>query len=738
MSNPARPPTELTAVQLALSTAPDTYLKAGFADLAKKYKKLEMAQVVLYPLDMDMVSSFFIPKEHTVSEAVLAKSTEALATAKAGIPQARVRSRVAKQVQAEVWAQLPSSGLFSQEALAPALRDKVYVDGGTEATLGRLALAYPKRNFRPKRPVLRDEAEAALARSGIDLSGLPSHALRPFPVVPSLSGEQSVSVNPHSDNGFPVLGTWSDPGAAKMCADLAHTLEAELRSCDDVDAWLREKEKTQPYLAAVKGKAKADYYSEKKVAGCMLRFYNVFPRHMMLLMQKATQVLEMYTKHINNSGSHSGIGVSLVRGGGADMVAALESQLAASDEAYVHVGDDSWVAIRRDGQVVMFALDCSNFDLTQHGDTTREVHGVLKRELERIEPKSAALWHAYARERVTVVTGSIVRRFRHAGPSGMPLQSKVNDVLMDVMINRTLDALRGGKLTEERVAAAVEEAGSGMGFVVRLEQYSQLVAENLVDALGQVPFLFIGYYFHVRAGQVRVHADIGRTLAQLPYPSLKWARTEKELVVTEAMRVGSIALNLGMPSVGMDGAFDAFRSGAVALIEKALGTHGDVMDPKLRWAVQEVPWGEPAMASLSGLLKAVRRDAGFLWLTKEVELVSISEFLPLSWADEAEAEEEAELEEVGGTAVRPALEPGLRRVALRKKAPSTHPVTMGNDGRMPPTAVWGPDKAPRMVREEVLVTTSRRARRRDGILAREFAQALDDEMTGYESGEFTD
>jgi len=735
MSNPARAPKELTEKQLRLQVAPDAYLPEGFAARAKAFKEQQSAARVLAGLDMDLAPAIVVPRELTVDARVRGSSKPCLAVAKVGVPVPRVRTVEAKTLVNRVFAKLPEEGRFSREAVGMVMKDKVYVDAGVEGALGRLELAYPARGCRPPMPTTREEAEVALGRCGLRVRHMPVAALRPYPLV-ALDGEQSVTVNKRSDNGFPVLGTWGTPGAASLCASLAVSCREEIRREGDGERWLRKAELERPWLVAVKGKAKADYYTPDKVALARMRFYNAFPRQTTMIMQQATQPFELNSRSILQEG-HSGIGVTLVHGGAGDLVEALEKQLARSGEAYVHVGDDSWVVLRRGPRLIQFALDCSNFDLTQHSATTLEVDVALRKELEAIDPLAAGLWFGYARERLVVTTGSLVRRWRHAGPSGMPLQSKRNDVLMDVMINRTLRRLEGTEADEETVAEVVAAVGRGLGFAVKLEQYGSRSAESLQDALQQQSFLFIGYYFHVRGGEVRVHADVPRTLAQVPYPSVKWYQKDGERTVMETMRLGSIALGLGLPSPELDEAFGEFRLAALELLDRVIAEFGDRTDESLRWAVAESPFGPDTAPSLKGLQRALQKDAGLLWLYKEPELPHTSIFLEpaRSWAD-LTLEEEAEMAQaLGGVIARPGENLSVRRVALPSGRVPTHPVTVGNDGRPPPTVVWAPDRAPRPRWDDSVRLAGRRTRRRDGILAREFAQALEDEWLGESDDE---
>lgn len=715
MSNPNRAPTEPTQMQLSLSAAPDAFLPDGFQRKAAEYRKLETAQTILSNLDMEVRPSFQLQKTMAVVDSVRMAKGPTLAQARMGVPVARVRTSYAKKLVNAAFANLPTDGPFSKEVVGRNMAAKVFVEGGTNACLGRVALAYPKRGTTVSRPVTADEAAGSLVRCGLSLEDMPVHALRPFPLLPQ-EGEEGISVNPHSDNGFPVLGKWDTPGAAERVMGIAVAVRQELMQTQDIAAWKREAEDGRPWLVACCGKAKADYYSLEKVVDGRLRFYNVLPRQILLNQQVATQPFERLARHIGEDlRIHTGIGITLVRGGAAELVGALEHQLMVDGAAYVHVGDDSWVAFRDGAEIVMFALDCTNFDLTQHADATLAVHARLRDELRKIDRVAADLWYAYARERVVVVQGALVRRWRHAGPSGMPLQSKVNDMLMDVLIQRVLQSVpRQG--TEAEVDSVITREGRAMGFAVRVEQFWRGRAGTLTEALQQQPFLFIGYYFHVRGTEVMVCADIPRTFAQVPYPAQKWAKSDGELMVREAMRLGSIALNLGMPTAALEPAFAAFREEAAALLERTIAMHGDVRDDRLRWAVQASPWGAEVEASLNGLLRAVKRDPRSLWMEKEKELPSTSTWVGTNWADQVEADELSFLGKLGAI---PSMVPGIRRLPLPRPIVATHPVTSRNDGRMPPTAVWGPPKTPRAILEG-----SARARRKDGTLRREFERLM--------------
>lgn len=699
MSNPARPPKVFTSEQIALAVAPDVWLPEGFQDLAEKYATIEEAQRVLAKLDMSLAKTIELPRELSAVPAIRLSNKQVLARADKGKPMPRVKSAVAKGLANVVFAALPEA---TKMAAKEKMESMAFVKGGAECTLGRLELAYPRVGARAPKPVLPGEAYLALSECGLSLDNCTDDECRPRSLVPK-RGEIGVTVNPHSENGFPVGGFWTDDGAANRCMALALRVEEEIRK-EPARTWVLRQQEERPYMVAVKGKAKADHYSGEKVSTCRMRFYNVLPRHIVLNMQKATQVWEELADNIvSNDATHTAIGVTLTRGGGDDLVSALEAQLLRDDEAFVHVGDDSWVIKRVGGKLVMFALDCSNFDLTQHADCTLAIHRVMRDELARIDEPSADLWYAYARSRLVVVTGTLARYFKHGGPSGMPLQSKVNDMLMHVMIKRALKRI--DEPGEAVVREAVRHAAADMGFVAKLEQYVALEARTIREALTSQPFLFIGYYFYTEGGIVQVHCDVPRMMAQLPFPTQKWLATKDELAVMEAMRLGSICMNLGLPTAELKPAFDAFQQRAAQVLRETIARFGDVEDDSLRWAVSENPFAGVTEASLGGLLRALERGPEWLW--------SMGDKLPRQLPLMVEV-------------------PRAMRASLPAARPTEFPATMANDGRPPPsTAKYGPPKPKRDVGGPSGV--SRKGRRRRGLEEVLEAESDEEDDASYES-----
>lgn len=681
-----------------VTSFPTDYEK--YAVTMQTVKSVEVFQRRTDHLDWDLAISFYIPKQYTVDERILNSVKPALALANTGKFNPRSRSATAVELCLFTFSRMSPDndyGVASQQTVRDRASKVLFGDAGTEFCVGRLAEYYPRKGAVPPCPVTEKEARDALRRCGLDVqTGL---ILSSYPLIPE-EGQEGISVNPHSSNGFPVRGKWSTPGAPELAGRLAATVIRDLqrpsyRGVRGVRTWLDEKAGTEPWLVAFEGKCKADYYKAEKVETLKMRFYNCVPRQLLLVMQMATQPYERHSRSIlADASSHSGIGMSLVRGGAEALVDRLDEQLRGeSRKAYVHVGDDSLCLVWTPAGIVELDLDCSSFDLTQHGDVTLEVHEVIRRQLARFNEVSADLWFNLMRERLVVTFQSVVRKWKHGGASGMPLQSKVNDMLMDVLINRIFGAVSAFDWqNKELVGQVVEREGKRMGFSVRLENYAFVPGVNTFrDFLARKPVLFVGYYFHNSDGAIDICADITRTLSQIPYPSLKWMKEGQEMEVLEAMRLGSIVMNLGIPPPGLAAAVNAARLWTTNLVERVLRRYGDQTDEKLRWAVSESPFGEGTVPSLSGLLRALAREPEVLF---RGVLPNVSDFLSpqesgrllQSWADLVEEEAEA------GPSVRGSVVP--KAFVLNGKKLPVGKVSLRNDGRPPPTVYWAPDKAP--------------------------------------------
>lgn len=694
MSNPLiAPRMPLSHTQTELARMPQAYFTPAELKLLgrgedgkagrKKGIAIEEAIRLLDPLDMEPHYSFEITAQECHDPSLrgqLDVRGKVLATAQGGLVAPRRRTHTAMMVASAFYSKMEPWYEVSKETVASRCENVIYCQAGTQSTLGRLVAYYPKKN-RVKRELVRvsaEEAQESIERCGLRMSAKfePLHFRGDGPMV---------SVNADAENGFPFMGKWSDelthPPILEKAAEIERALEDAYAKNprEGVWKWLRAMEASPETLKYVclRGKCKADPYKKEKLTGKMMRFYNVFPRQVLLNLMRVTQVMDGASKHISKTDTRlkSAIGLSLVREGAQELVDALEASVTDDGVGYVHVGDDSWVVMEWDGIYYLFSVDCSSFDLTQEASVTEEVHIAIRKELEKIHAPTAKLWYAYARERCVVTVNSQVYRWKHAGPSGFPLQSKINDMLMDVYLRRVIGRiteglLKGQGITRNIVAGAMGVVGKEMGLVARLEDYYEAPASSLREALALNPFKFIGFHFYVEEGKVYVVADIERQLSQIQYPSSFWVEKE-ELKQMEAVRLAGVFVSLGRPPAAWVKSFEAYRGVVAKQLETLIGK-----DHGLKWLPENAFVGVSGedVKSIIGLLGAVVRDWDILW-GHEGELVADTYLLGREVL-------------VTENLIKP--EKGLAPIK-----PPTHPVTFRNLGRPPPVVRWAPDKPSR-------------------------------------------
>jgi len=323
------------------------------------------------------------------------------------------------------------------------------------------------------------------------------------------------------------------------------------------------------------------------------------------------------------------------------------------------------------------------------------------------------------------------------------LQSKVNDVIMDVVLQRLEKLLIPHKcVLYSYLEDVIKMVAKSMALDIRLEDHHVHRHTHLIeDGLYARPFLFVGYRFHVastllqfhegrayteRPGgmvpRVTVQADYPRFMSQLPYPTMKWIKRPEDVIVAEAARLGSIVLSFGYPQNEQIGAYTEFRDKALALLERAISRGGKL---EMDWLMDN-PLAPLESKTLAGLMRAVSRHPGELWLEPRIHSRVAPTVYGQDWADIVEQEELEEMERVGLQAVQSAIVP--RPEPFRPAAIPTHPVTRKNDGRPPPTAVWAPDKLPRpdhnTTRAVPLNLRNRRELKRDQFMEQLISQEV--------------
>jgi len=732
-------------------------------------------------LQMPARKSFVVPTDY-VSAKVLAngwKSGRPATAVTSGMTWRR-RSGEALRVVAAGWRvlpRLPVDAFYGLETVRAKMESVVLVSGGTQHTLGRLEQYYPRSVGVTRRLEPPSTREVLQAMTSCGLTVLREQALIGLP-VPLLSlnpppGERGVKVNPRASNGFPNLGKWSDDADRDMVLRLASECRALVLAAYDKDPvrgvsrWVHEMMETRPYLVAVQGKCKADYYSMEKVLDRKLRFYNVLPRHLTILMQQATQQLEAHSRNaLDDAALHTAQGVGLVRGGADRLVAALEAQLShlsprGRGYAYLHVGDDSWVAVRWAGKIALFALDCSSFDLTQHSAVTQKVHGEVY-EMLREMPGGAPwgqLWHTFMRERLTVLAGAATVVMTHGGPSGAPLQSKVNDLLMDILLQRVVGALDlVPDLDSGSIGRTVEVEGARLGFSVRLEQYYEteddgVIPRPIVGVLIERPFLFVGYYFHVLpidgAPRVVPFCDLARTMAQMRYPGIKWTARQGEFEMMEAARLAATVSNMGIPPVEAREAYEAMRDEALLLLGEAVrraGAQADAVLSQLGFVTGDpvAAEGAPALStsSLRGLQKYLgTRQNEAVWGWQPAHQVPIDEASLMREVDAilglplpAEAIPSVVVPQLPRSGFLLIRRPNGSTVEVASPAAGVRPMTARNFARPPPTSNVTNEELLKAKKIGWAERDARRANRRGtGDRSREEATAGNEDYAAHKS-----
>lgn len=716
--------------------------EAKYKFTATTYKQAGITGGLFQNKAMKIWRTIPIPAKMTLDRQLLeGPLTKRNASAQSGKASFRRRSHPAMCVVTAGFNAAPKSAsriaaFGTQDRLEAAMHQKIGMNGGTENTLNRVVDAYPDEGSVVSRPPSDAEVIIGMLSCGLSMKDAPAEVLRPFPLVLGEGeGDVATKVNMKADSGFPVLAKFDAPGAAEMILQITKGLWEEMCEAYNQDPvngiwnWVRELEETRPHLIALKGKCKSDCYKQAKIEGFQMRFYNCVGRQNVLNMQRATQPFEGQARSIlMMPDGTSAQGVSLVRGGADALVSAIDAKLRRLGFSYVHVGDDSLVTAIKNGKLYIFSLDCSNFDITQHGDATEKIHQAIRWELEKFEPRAAQLWYALARERVVVTHKWAAYKWFHGGPSGMPLQSKVNDVLMDIVLQRVVEIIDCVD-DKKKLEKELERIGAELHLKIRLEDYEVVEgARSLREGLAYTSFLFVGYYFYQENGHIYVCCDLPRSLAQMPFPGLTWTDDKNEHNLNEAMRLGSIVMNMGRPPIELRPAMEAMKDEARKLLDRAIARYGDVTDEKLLWACQDNPMAARLQPSLVGLRNAIDATAGLWeWTQEEPEMPSTS---TLQWADLVDEDEADAIRRAGFVPPhRPAKQMSIERLrAMRVRATkaATHPATLANVGRPPPTAVWEADKKP-TIRKDALERAAGGGKNRGGY------RYSDDELSYAES-----
>lgn len=721
-----RPPSgPLSRAQLALAVAPDYYYKPS-----EKHKRfIANGRTVpelkkrLDRLNMQPKASVVLQRDLHSKDVVRASATEKLASCSSGPGLGRTRSAIAKGFINAGFSQLPETHPYAAyDVVAERIGDTCrWENMGPEMALGRLWKYYPKKGaLPPLKPPNDEEALRALADCGLVMLPPPTNKefYKPYPLRPTYEGEKAIRVSKKSYNGLPTEGTSADEGAMRIAHQLAvwtrENVEPIYRAegLRGVDRWVRRQREKRPYLTTFVGRAKDDCYTTEKYDNMMVRFYNVVPRPLLMVMQQATQpFVDASQSALDEELLHSMCGVFLAHGGAERVVRALQEQLETDGYAFLVQGDDSWVVIKLEWKgrviVIMFALDCASFDLTQRWQVRDPTLRAMSAQIELFDGSSAGLWLSLMRERDVVVAQSLNYTMKDGGPSGGPGQSEINSQLMSIYIRRIVErikledfaaALREGAEPSPppypRIKGIVEQEGAALGFTVKLEQYYESEEPEIKEILRERPFLFLGYYFHVIGDTVAPFCDLARTMATTAYPSGGSVKDKRIFNVLEAYRIGGVVVSMGVPPLELSAAYEAMRMYAGSVLRDLIMDGKEIdLEENPEYTADCALWPKIPL-SLLGLYNVILKRPERLWLQPPTPQ-PLPENSPLletmeafSWGLQMDEEDEREAEPFIGERP-PGSVPDPRPPAAAAVSEIDQPlrgVTPGNHGRPPPTA----------------------------------------------------
>lgn len=744
MSNPNRAPNEpLNARQTFLARMPVTYLQPPeqWEDTKRSARNIPVIQGGLANLRMRTRNTIVLRRRLCADPQIMKMEKDPLLNCGHGAPKLSIRSSNAVEVALAFYDQLTPT---LRTPIDIACKDSVYAVAGAEFCIGRLMTSYPRRGTALDKsivPITAEEAQLALDNTGCRVSTLPPGIVQAYPLEIQEGEISKLKINPKSSNGSPTFGKWEDTDARRQCMKTAYELSTELVNATDeggypaVFAWKAGLEKTEPDLVAVMGKCKADHYKPEKLYKKEMRWFNVIPRWASLIMQTVTQPFEAAKRNILMGESHNAQGITLAHGGANKLMHELDYQLGVNGYGYATCGDDTIMLIRLpDGRILILCTDFSAFDLSQRAVVIHESVKALHGEIASIGAAAAHLWRAYTTSRLTVVAGTNVRLLEDAMPSGLPGGSTLNAQVCDVYCQRVIRGVRALTGTDEEIRDEVwlvtEAVAKSMSLKVKIEHL------RVVDAVSslstgftpdQDPISFIGYqlYFNGKRGKYYPYMVIPRAMSRIPFPHL-WV-DKKVFDTTEAIRVAGTVMNLGVPPVHYMDAHLAMVNASVKLIDDVLNTVSHKAAPRddpeqMKWMLDTPVVGfTPLEPTLLGMRKALLQPLSLIWgpnadfdtrLASQVEArrtmphaYGVAGFDPVrdgsAWADEEDTlmtSQMVELREAYGLPVAPlevAVLTHVRKFVHRSIVPPMRSASERNDGRPPPVAAWGPNKAPR-------------------------------------------
>jgi hypothetical protein len=615
---------ELSGKQRALAGMPDSrYTPTEEYKEFWKLKPLQVDATYLNRLDMAKASSIeYCPKLYFGSP------VPKLVTADPGPGTFRIRTSVGKMALNAAGAALPLVHAYCSREIAEELCEVVtkWSNAGPQACTGRLMQAFPRKDSLPvESPPTNAEAKWAVRASGLKP---PSGGVRLYDLTRA-HGDHPIRVSKGSSNGLPTMGSSDDHEAMKTCIALSMGLRKDLTQVLENGGYAAMLQRievlrnSKPLLFTALGACKSDPYPEDKINENKMRFYAVQPRAVAMTIQQAAQPMcDAKGNILTDPECMSFSGVSLTNGGADKLVRELNRRFEAKGKAYTCMGDDSIVFFRlEDGRILRFALDMSNYDLTQRSEVTLEVHREISTVLGAWDEVSAGLWSSMARKKSVVMMGSLHYVFKHASMSGTVLQSEVNTPLMMIFVERVLARLTEipknapAQSVHEFLEDVVDLESAKLGLKCKLEQESLRRCHDVLDFTEESPFLYVGYRLHKKGGVFVPEADWARYLSKVAFPAGGYLQDKNKLFDLEAMRLGGVVLSAGIMTPELAPSLEAMRSVALSQLRVSLERLDEDADIEgYEHFVEVSDLGPPIIKSFLGLYNAVLEGNDRIWL----------------------------------------------------------------------------------------------------------------------------
>lgn len=104
-----------------------------------------------------------------------------------------------------------------------------------------------------------------------------------------LHADKAIKINLKADLGLPYCAKGTNPEALAAAFAVAKAMDGDYEYRSDAGAYYRRDFNRAPWRVAVLGKTKTDIYKLKKIESAGLRFVNVVPAHLKMLMARTTQ-----------------------------------------------------------------------------------------------------------------------------------------------------------------------------------------------------------------------------------------------------------------------------------------------------------------------------------------------------------------------------------------------------------------------------------------------------------------